>query len=381
VSTESAAAVDAAAPGGAAGRKGKAERFLAACARQPVDTTPVWMMRQAGRSLPAYRRLRERYGLVEITRQPELCAEVTLMPTLALDVDAAIMFADIMLPLAGLGVRFELVEDVGPVVADPIRSAGQVDAMTALGARESVPTVLEAIRIIRRELGGRIPLIGFSGAPFTLASYLVEGRPSRDFSRTKAMMFTEPSTWHRLMERLTAMVIDYLREQVAAGIQALQLFDSWVGALAPVDYRSFVAPHVSAIFQATAVFGVPRIHFGTNTATLLELMAAPGGRGVPGPDVVGVDWRIPLDEAWTRIGPAKAIQGNLEPAAVLGPPELLVERVDAVLAAAGGRPGHIFNLGHGVLPESPVDRLKLLVDTVHEHGSAAGKGAPPGGDR
>ena len=257
-----------------AGRGGaRSERFLAACARRPVDATPVWMMRQAGRSLPAYRELRQRYGLVEITREPELCAEVTLMPIRVLDVDAAIMFADIMLPLAGLGIQFELVEDLGPVVADPIRSPAQVAAMGTPSARESVPTVLEAIRIIRRELEGVVPLIGFSGAPFTLASYLIEGRPSRDFSRTKALMFTDPGTWHNLMERLTAMVVDYLSEQVAAGVQALQLFDSWVGALAPRDYAEFVAPHSAAIFDATAALGVPRIHFGTNTATLLEAEA------------------------------------------------------------------------------------------------------------
>ncbi|TMK52080.1 MAG: uroporphyrinogen decarboxylase [Actinobacteria bacterium] len=340
------------------------ERFLAACARRPVDATPVWMMRQAGRSLPAYRELRQRYGLVEITREPELCAEVTLMPIRVLDVDAAIMFADIMLPLAGLGVRFELVEDLGPVVADPIRSPAQVAAMATPSARESVPTVLEAIGIIRRELEGVVPLIGFSGAPFTLASYLIEGRPSRDFSRTKALMFTDPGTWHNLMERLTAMVIDYLSEQVAAGVQALQLFDSWVGALGPRDYAEFVAPHTSAIFDATAALGVPRIHFGTNTATLLEAMATPGAED-SGPEVVGVDWRIPLDVAWERIGRDRAVQGNLEPAALLGPPATVVERTEAVLRAAGGRPGHIFNLGHGVLPDSPLDNLKLMVDTVH----------------
>jgi len=352
-----------------AGRGGaRSERFLAACARRPVDATPVWMMRQAGRSLPAYRELRQRYGLVEITREPDLCAEVTLMPIRVLDVDAAIMFADIMLPLAGLGVQFELVEDLGPVVADPIRSPAQVAAMATPSARESVPTVLEAIRIIRRELEGVVPLIGFSGAPFTLASYLIEGRPSRDFSRTKALMFTDPGTWHSLMKRLTAMVIDYLAEQVAAGVQALQLFDSWVGALAPRDYAEYVAPHTAAIFDATATLGVPRIHFGTNTATLLEAMATPGAEATR-PDVVGVDWRIPLDVAWERIGRDRAVQGNLEPAALLGPPATVVERTEAVLRAAGGRPGHIFNLGHGVLPDSPLDNLKLMVDTVHAYSS------------
>jgi uroporphyrinogen decarboxylase len=345
----------------------RSERFLAACARRPVDTTPVWMMRQAGRSLPAYRELRQRYSLLEIAQEPELCAEVTLMPIRTLDVDAAIMFADIMLPLAGLGVAFELVEDLGPVVADPIRSRAQVDAMTAVPAEESVPWILGTIRLLRRELEGVVPLIGFSGAPFTLASYLIEGRPSRDFARTKAMMFSDPATWHALMGRLTDMVIDYLTAQVDAGIQALQLFDSWVGALSPEDYRTHVAPHTAAIFSATAGLGIPRIHFGTNTATLLEAMARPGP-GDAAPDVVGVDWRVPLDGAWERIGFQQGIQGNLEPAVLLGPPELVAQRARAVLHAAGGRPGHIFNLGHGVLPDSPLDNLKLLVDTVHSYG-------------
>ncbi|MGH2732663.1 MAG: uroporphyrinogen decarboxylase, partial [Actinomycetota bacterium] len=288
----------------------RSERFLWACRREPVDVTPVWMMRQAGRSLPAYRELRQRYGLVDITRQPELCAEVSLMPLRLLEVDAVILFADIMLPLVGLGVAFELVEDVGPVVAEPVRRPEQVHKMTSAPPGESVPSVLEAIRILRRELDGVMPLIGFSGAPFTLASYLVEGRPTRDFAKTKALMFGDPITWHALMDRLANLVIDYLREQVAAGVQAIQLFDSWIGALSPGDMRRYVAPHTRRIFEATASLGVPRIHFGTNTATLLELMAAPG------PEVVGVDWRIPLDAAWRRIG-RRAIQGNLDPAVLL----------------------------------------------------------------
>jgi uroporphyrinogen decarboxylase len=344
----------------ASGAPLRSERFLRACRREPVDVTPIWMMRQAGRSLPAYRELRKRYGLVDITRQPELCAEVTLMPLRLLEVDAAILFADIMLPLAGLGVAFELVEDVGPVVAEPVRRPEQVQQMTSVPPDESVPTVLEAIRILRRELEGVVPLIGFSGAPFTLASYLVEGRPTRTFAKTKALMFGDPITWHALMDRLADLVIDYLEAQVAAGVQALQLFDSWVGALSPSDMRRYVTPHTRRIFEATASLGVPRIHFGTNTATLLELMAAPG------PEVVGVDWRIPLDAAWRRIG-SRAIQGNLDPAALLGPPEVVTEAALDVLKRAGGRPGHIFNLGHGVLPATPLGNLQLLVETVHSH--------------
>jgi uroporphyrinogen decarboxylase len=325
-----------------------------------VDATPVWMMRQAGRSLPAYRRLRERVGLVDITRHPEVCAEVTLMPLEVLDVDAAIMFADIMLPLAGLGIRFELVEDVGPVVDEPVRSLEQVERMTRVPAEESVPSVLEAIRIARRELDGTVPLIGFSGAPFTLASYLIEGRPSREFSRTKALMFGEPRTWDALMERLTEMVVDYATAQKEAGIQAFQLFDSWVGALAPMDYEARVLPYVRRIVDGVAGLGVPRILFGTGTATLLGLMAGAGA------DVVGVDWRIPLDDARRAIGDGRPVQGNLDPGVLLGPPGLVRERARDVLRRAGGRPGHIFNLGHGVLPDSPLDNLRLLVDTVHE---------------
>lgn len=339
----------------------KAERLLRAARREAVDVTPIWMMRQAGRSLPSYRKLREQWGLVEITRSADLIAEVTLLPLEVLDVDAAILFADIMLPLAGLGVGFEIVDDVGPVVAEPILSISQIEAMTSVPSAESTPAVMEAVRILRKELEGKAPLIGFSGAPFTLASYLVEGSATREFSKTKAMMFGEPPAWHALMERLTEMVIDYLREQVAAGAQALQLFDSWIGALGPRDVEQYVLPYTKRIFEATASLGVPRIHFGTNTASLLELMAAPD------PEIVGVDWRVPLDVAWERIGHERAIQGNLDPAVLLGPPELVVDRARDVLRRAGGRPGHIFNLGHGVLPDTPLENLRLLVETVHSY--------------
>jgi uroporphyrinogen decarboxylase len=340
----------------------RAERFLKACRREKVDVTPVWMMRQAGRSLPAYRKLRESYSLVEITQKPELCAEVTLLPLKELDVDAAILFADIMLPLAGLGVGFELVEDVGPVIAEPINSRNEIEAMTSVPAAESVPSVLEAIRILRGELEGVVPLIGFSGAPFTLASYLVEGKPVREFAKTKALMFGEPASWHALMERLTAMIVDYLSEQVSAGVQAIQLFDSWVGALSVEDYAMYVLPYSKEIFQAMSERGVPRIHFGTGTSSLLKLMAAVDC------EVVGVDWRVPLDVAWQRIED-RAIQGNLDPAVLLGSPELVQEKARDVLDRAAGRPGHIFNLGHGVLPNTPLGNLKLLVQVVHSYGA------------
>lgn len=336
------------------------DRFLRACRLEPVDVTPVWLMRQAGRSLPAYRELRAKHGTIkQIAKHPELLAEITLLPLQVLEVDAAVMFADIMLPLAGLGVEFELVEDIGPVIFEPIRSAEQVDRLTAVPAAESVPKVLEAIRLARKELEGVVPLIGFSGAPFTLASYMIEGRPTRDFLLTKSFMYEQPSVWHLLMDRLAAMVVDYLSEQAAAGAQALQLFDSWLGALSPDDVEELVLPHTARIFEETAALGVPRIHFGTGTSGILELMAAPE------PEVVGLDWRVPLDAAWARVGYERGVQGNLDPAVLLGPPELVRRRAEEVLRRAEGRPGHVFNLGHGVLPETPLDNLKLVVDVVH----------------
>lgn len=317
------------------------------------------MMRQAGRSLPEYRELKSRYGFLDLINEPELIAQVTLLPFKHLDVDAAIMFADIMLPLRALGVNFDIVESVGPVIEDPIRTSEQAEKMSNLPVTEAVPTVFEAIKLVRKELDEATPLIGFSGAPFTLASYLIEGRPSKDFSATKALMFSEPKTWHALMERLSELTISYLREQIASGVQAVQLFDSWVGALSPQDYQEFALPYSKKIFQAVAHEGVPRIHFGTGTSGLLELMAEAET------EVVGIDWRTPIDVAWERVGHDRAVQGNLEPAVLLGPKEVVRERAEEVLRRAGGRPGHIFNLGHGVLPDTPLDNLKLLVDVVH----------------
>lgn len=286
-------------------------------------------------------------------------AQITLLPLEQLDVDAAIMFADIMLPLAALGVEFDLVEDTGPVLSDPIRSAGQIESMHRRPAAEAVPSVFEAIRIARKELNGSVPLIGFAGAPFTLAGYLIEGRPSRDLHTTRGFMLAEPASWRALMERLTDLTIDYLSEQAVAGVEAIQLFDSWVGTLSSEDYAQNVLPYTKRIFEGLSGFDIPRIHFGTGTAALLELMAAPDC------DVVGVDWRVPLDVAWRRIGYDKAIQGNLDPSVLLGPAELVRERALDILRRAGGRPGHIFNLGHGVLPDTPLGNLKLLVETVH----------------
>ena len=333
-------------------------RFLQAARHQPVDVTPVWLMRQAGRSLPDYRKLRARWSLLDIVAQPELCAEVTLQPVRRLGVDAAVMFADIMLPLRGMGVEFELVENVGPVIGRPIASAADIDRLVVPAGEAAAPQVITAVRQVVAE--SPVPVIGFSGAPFTLASYLIEGRPSRDFSKVKAFMFSEPAAFDRLLAKLSATMAGYLLAQVAAGVSAVQLFDSWVGALAVEDYEARVLPHTRSIFAALKSAEVPRIHFGTGTAGLLESIASAG------PDIVSVDWRVPLDAAWDRIGEDRGIQGNLDPAVLLGPPDLVRERASDVLRRAAGRPGHIFNLGHGVLPSTPLENLQLLIETVHE---------------
>jgi uroporphyrinogen decarboxylase len=333
-------------------------RFLDAARRRPVDVTPVWMMRQAGRSLPEYRVLRERWKLVDIVAQPELCAEVTLQPVRRLGVDAAVMFADIMLPLRGMGVDFELVEDVGPVITHPIASAADVDRLRVPAGDEAAPQVITAVKQVVSE--SPVPVVCFSGAPFTLASYLIEGRPSRDFLKVKTFMFTQPEAFDRLLTKLAATMAAYLRAQVAAGASAIQVFDSWVGALAREDYDARVLPHTRLLLAALADLDVPRIHFGTNTAGLLESIAAAG------PDIVSLDWRVPLDAGWSIVGHDRGVQGNLDPAVLLGPPELVRERARDVLRRAGGRAGHIFNLGHGVHPSTPLENLQLLVETVHE---------------
>jgi uroporphyrinogen decarboxylase len=332
-------------------------RFLAAARRQPVDTTPVWLMRQAGRSLPEYRALRERYSLLDIVAEPDLCAEVTLQPVRRLGVDAAVMFADIMLPLRGMGVDFDLVEGVGPVIANPLRRPEDVDRLRVPDGEEAAPQVISAVRRVVSE--SPVPVVCFAGAPFTLASYLLEGRPSRDFSLTKRFMYGEPEAFERLLGKLAATMSGYLAAQVRAGAGAVQLFDSWVGALAPDDYESRVAQHTRAVFQAMEPLGVPRIHFGTGTAALLEAIAGTG------PDLVSLDWRVRLDEGWRRVGLERGVQGNLDPAVLLAPGEVVQRQAREVLRRAGGRPGHVFNLGHGVLPETPLENLQLLVDTVH----------------
>jgi uroporphyrinogen decarboxylase len=334
--------------------------FLRAARRETTERTPIWFMRQAGRILPEYRKLRERYTLIEICRQPELCAEVTLQPVRRMPVDAAVMFADIMLPLIGIGIDLDLVDNVGPVIRHPIRDRAGVDTLRPIEPENDVPFVMETARILKRELGGRTAVLGFSGAPFTLASYLIEGKPTREFALTKAMMYGEPDLWHALMDRLTDIMITYLQAKVAAGVDALQLFDSWVGALGVQDYERYVRPYSQRIFAALAPTGLPFVHFGTGTVGLLDQMKDDGG------SVLGVDWRVPLDIAWARIGYHLGIQGNLDPAMLLAPASVMESGAEDVLRRAAGRPGHIFNLGHGLLPQTPLDNVLRLVDFVHE---------------
>jgi uroporphyrinogen decarboxylase len=343
------------------------DRFLRACRREPVDATPVWFMRQAGRALPEYRAIRERASLVEITRDAALCAEVTLQPVRRLGVDAAILFADITTPLAGIGVRLEIVDGAGPVVEQPIRTAADVERLAAFDPEAAVGPLLEAIRLVHA--ASPVPLIGFAGAPFTLASYLVEGRSSRDAARLKTLLHAEPTTFEKLMSALVDMTVAYLRAQVAAGVQVVQLFDSWVGTLGPFDYGRSVAPHMRRLFAGLADLGVPTIHFGTGAAGLLTRMAEAGG------DVIGLDWRIALDEGWALV-PDRAVQGNLDPALLLGPFDAVAEQARWILDRAGGRAGHVFNLGHGVLPATDPDHLRRLVDLVHEVSVPSIPGSP-----
>jgi uroporphyrinogen decarboxylase len=338
---------------------------LARAARlEPVEYTPIWFMRQAGRILPEYRALRERWTLLEICRQPELCAEVTLQPVRRMPVDGAVLFADIMLPLSGIGIDLELVDDVGPVIAEPIRDMKGVDRLRPMVPGQDVPFVLETIRLVRREIAPARAVIGFAGGPFTLASYLIEGRPTRDFARTKALMYSEPRVWHAMLDRLASIMSTYLRAKIRAGADVVQLFDSWVGALSPDDYVEFVQPYTRRIFAALRDTGVPAIHFGTNTASLLDEMKTDGA------SLIGLDWRVRLDEAWERVGHHHGVQGNLDPGALLGTRRAMEERAADVLHRAAGRPGHIFNLGHGLHPTTPLDNVLRLVDFVHEQSAA-----------
>jgi uroporphyrinogen decarboxylase len=333
------------------------DRFLRACRREPVDRTPVWFMRQAGRYMAEYRALRQRHSLLELCRTPELAVQVTLQPVQALGVDAAILFSDLLLPLEPLGIPFDFLAGEGPVIEKPLRSRDDLAALRRFEPREELGMVLEAIRLLRREL--KVPLIGFAGAPFTLASYAIEGGHSSSFVHTKALMYGDPEAWHQLAGLLAGIVGDYLRAQVEAGAQALQIFDSWVGALDEADYREFVFPHVHAILGGLRDAGVPTIHFGTGTGHLLRAMREAGG------DVIGVDWRTPLDAGWALAGEGVAVQGNLDPTLLLGPGPRTLRRVDDVLRRAAGRDGHVFNLGHGILPGTPPQNVKEVVDHVH----------------
>lgn len=333
------------------------DRFLRACRRQSTDATPIWLMRQAGRYLPEYRRLREKYPMLELCTTPELAAEVTLMPLKRFAFDAAILFSDLTIPFLAMGVPFTLKENVGPVIAHPLRTEEDISRLRIMEPEEDLPFVFESIHILRQQL--KVPLIGFSGAPFTLAAYLVEGSPSRDFGKVRALLYSQPASWSRLIHVLAENVKRYLLAQIAAGAQAVQLFDSWVGVLNPIVFRSDLLPVMRDIVSALRSNGVPVIYFGTGTASLLEAMAETGA------DVIGVDWRIPLDVAWHRLQHACAIQGNLDPAVLLASSETVRTETQKVLQQGNSRAGHIFNLGHGVLPDTPLENVEVLVQTVH----------------
>lgn len=336
--------------------------LLRACKRLPTAYTPVWFMRQAGRYMPEYRQIRTRYSLLEICQHPELAAEVTLQPVRTLGVDAAILFADILLPILPLGLKLEFARGEGPVIHNPVRTRQDVEAWAPFNPQTDLSYTMETIKILRQELGN-IPLIGFCGAPFTVASYIIEGGASRDFLKTKTMMYTQPDLWAFLMEQLSEVLSVYLAAQIEAGAQAVQVFDSWVGALSPHDYETFALPYSHKLLNTAGSLGVPSIHFGTGTATLLPLMKAAGG------DVIGLDWRIPLDEGWKIVGEQVAVQGNLDPAVLFAPLSEIKFRVMDVMKRAGGKPGHIFNLGHGILPNTPVEHVKAVVEMVHEYGN------------
>lgn len=333
--------------------------FVRACKRKAVDRTPIWLMRQAGRFMPEYRAIREKVSFLELCKTSQLAAEVTVMAVEQLKVDAAIIFADILLPLEPLGVGLHFAKGDGPVIERPIRSHGDVLNLNRFDVDSELGFVYESIKIVVKALGDRTPLIGFAGAPFTLASYMIEGGSSRQFDKTKTFMYTQAAAWHGLMEVLSEVTSRYLNGQIKAGAKVVQLFDSWVGCLSPSDYNKFVAPHMKSTIAGIAD-GVPVIHFGTGTSTLLETMRNCGG------DVIGLDWRVELDEAWKRVGHDVAVQGNLDPVVLLADRGQIREQAQRILDQANNRPGHIFNLGHGILPTTPVDNVKYLVEIVGE---------------
>jgi uroporphyrinogen decarboxylase len=342
---------------------GVEHRFLRACRRRSVDRTPVWFMRQAGRWLPEYRALRERYSRSDLCRTPELAAEVTLQPVRRLDVDAAILFSELVLPLESMGVRFDLGQADAPAAENPVRCAADVDRLRVVEPRETLAGVLDTIRLVHDALEGHRPLIGFAGAPFTLACYAVEGGRPSACTQVRSLMYGEPEAWHRLCEKLADVSAAFLRAQVEAGAEALQIFDTWVGMLGEPDYRAYVLPHTRRLFDALADLDVPTIHFGLGTGPLLEALAEAGG------DVIGIDWKVPLDEAWARIGAERGLQGNLDPALLVGPLDRLLEGAGDVLDRAARRRGHIFSLGHGLLPSTTVERAQALIRYVHAYGN------------
>lgn len=337
-------------------------RFLRACRREPVDATPVWLMRQAGRYMPEYRALRANNTILELIKSPELACEVTMQPINAFDLDAAIIFADILPPLEGMGLSLEFAKGEGPIIHNPVRTLADIEALRVPDPRAALGFTLEAIRLTRKQLDPRgIPLIGFSGAPFTLASYAVEGGGSKNRIEVKTLMWNQPDAWHLLMTKLATLAGEYLVAQAEAGAQALQLFDSWVGELSPADYTKFVQPYSKLALEIASKAGVPLIHFGTGTGGILPQMAQAGG------DVIGVDWRTDLVSAWETLGDGVAVQGNLDPVALFASWDVLQPQVEAILDSVKGRPGHIFNLGHGILQHTPVETVKRLVEFVHEY--------------
>ena len=334
-------------------------RFLKACRGQPVDKTPVWFMRQAGRYMKVYRDLKEKYTFLEMCKTPELACEVTMQPLNVLDVDAAIIFADILLPLEPMGTGLEFTAGDGPVIPRPVRNKKAVENLLQVNAEEQLGFVGDAIKLVRKEIDGKIPLIGFAGAPFTLCSYMIEGGKSRDFTMTKMMMYDAPDVWNLLMDKVCTILVNYLKMQVEAGAQAIQIFDSWVGCLNPHDYQKYIMPHLKRVFNRLKDFGVPLINFSTGTSTILNLVQQSGG------DVVSFDWRIEIDEARKILGPEQPVQGNLDPVTLFAPLPIIRERVHDILRRAGPK-GHIFNLGHGILQHTPVDHVKAVAEMVHE---------------
>lgn len=337
----------------------RSDRFLKACRKEPVDCTPIWMMRQAGRYLKEYRDIRSKYSFIEMCKTPELVVEVTLQPVRRFELDAAIIFADILLPLEYMGIDFEFTKDDGPQIKNPVRTKKEVEKMRTFVIEEHMDYLLTSIKLVRKELDGKVPLIGFSGAPFTLASYIIEGGGSKNYIHTKTMMYKEPDTWHLLMEKLVDMIIDYLNAQIKAGAQAVQVFDSWVGCLCPSDYKEFILPHQKRLFEGLDK-SVPNIHFAFGASHLLKLVKEAGG------DVIGLDWRIDIDDAWRLLNYETAVQGNLDPTALYGSKDYIKKRVEDILKRAENRNGHIFNLGHGILPTVPVENAEYLVNLVHE---------------